>query len=103
MSIKASAWIFAKGQTRNGAYFHVAFMVVVATTLVTSQFTMALFGVDAYLFRLLWIAIASGWALRLTYLADKEQTDGRDATLGRRRGVLVASLMAVGVFATSIF
>ncbi len=81
-------------RTRRGAYFDVVFMFAAAVFKTAGLGELA--GQD-YLWRLLWIVAATGWALRMLYLADREPEDSRSMWLARRGGVLIATLMFVGV------
>ena len=82
-------------RTRMGAYFYVVFMFVAAVFKTTADLG-ELAGQD-YLWRLFWIVAATGWALRMLYLADREPEDSRSMWMARRGGVLIATLMIVGV------
>lgn len=88
--------------TRSGAFFHVAFLFTVTVVLVTAQLGMAVLDVYGYLLRLVWIGSATGWSLRMLYLADKEPEASRQRWLARRGGLLIANLMAAGVFLSTL-
>lgn len=102
-TIKA-AWVaFWNAQTtRAGAFFHVFALFAMTMAIVTVQMRMEIVDVDSYLYRLVWIVGATGWALRMIYLADREPDGSRQMWLGRRSAVLIASLMAAGVLMASI-
>ena len=85
-------------ETRIGAYFYVVFMFAAAVFKTTAGLG-ELAGQD-YLWRLFWIVAATGWALRMLYLADREPEGSRSMWLARRGAVLIATLMIVGVAAT---
>ena len=82
-------------RTRMGAYFYVVFMFAAAVFKTTAGLG-ELAGQD-YLWRLFWIVAATGWALRMLYLADREPENSRSMWLARRGGVLIATLTFVGV------
>ncbi len=83
-------WLAPK--TKSGAYFHAAFMCAITVWIITIQLRLDALDVDAYLFRLAWVAGTTGWALRLLYLADKEAGNSKQS----RRGGLVVANLTVG-------
>ena len=91
-------WFFARSRT--GAYVHVALMFVAAIAKVSLDAGYTAAGVEGFFWRLFWVVVATGWALRMLYLADKEPEDSRQMHLARRGGVLIATLMIVGVAIT---
>ena len=76
-------------RTRMGAYFHVVFMFAAAVFKTTADLG-ELAGQD-YLWRLFWIVGATGWALRMLYLADRDLAVGHvDVQLVADPGVAVS-------------
>ena len=88
--------------SRAEAFFHVASLFIATVGLVTAQLRIEIFDVEGYAFRLAWIVGATGWALRMLYLGDREPEGSRQLQLARRGGVVIAGLMAAGVLLASV-
>ena len=91
-TIKAALRALWQAKTsRGGAFFHVASLFIVTVGLVTAELRMQIFDVEGYAFRLAWIVGATGWALRMLYLADREPEGSRQMQLARRGGVIMTT------------
>ena len=97
----ATAWstIWNAQATSAGAYFHTAFMFVVAVVMSTVKMQVGTFDTEGLIFRLIWIVVATGWALRMLYLADQEPDGSRQQWLSRRGGLIISTLMLVALLA----
>ena len=102
-TIKAALRALWQAKTsRAGAFFHVASLFIATVGLVTAQLRMEIFDVEGYVIRLAWIGGATGGALRTLYLAGKELDGSRQMQVARRRGIILAGLMAAGVLLASV-